>query len=787
MPFKFRVGPIVLGAMMLLMAAGATAQINWSSEVPVNSDAATDSTDQFDFPGDMATDGDGVWIAVYEQRDIGENPTVTRIHFARSTDNGRTWSATQAIRDDGTEFGTAPRIATDGKGLWIAVWSTAANVNDAGDDLDIVAAISGNNGATWGGPVFVNSDANEDDFRDVEPDIAAGANETWLVAWNRAGADFDEDIAIARAESENTSSWTMQAQLDRFDERVPRLATSGGGVWVVVSVSTRSSFGENDVCWSRSADDGMTWTTLARLNDDSTQTGERHSSPDVEIDNEGVAVTVWLMSKTVNGNAYDEPHYKVSEDTGITWGPQRNFAPFMEPFFSGGASPSIVTDGDDNWIASWNSTRTYGLDAGGDRDVWYSVTSDDGTTWTAPNFVNTDALLGGTIAEVDPQITTDGKGAYVATYSTLKSAFGNPGNSVDWDVFAQTGFFGGFLQGKITRAGTGTPIGSAAVRVTGPNGFDRVAVTDRRGDYALDNVPEGDYTLDVFATKIDGPNDFAKGSDSVTVVRGAVIKADFALEPEAVEDGVVGTVFGQVTPGSSENRVPLVGVRIVALAEEDKGDEDDTVTFSTGDGSYAISGLESLKGVNNVVRLNFNAAGYVPDDRLPEIPPGAAAESNPTLEQKAIGFASTLTGVVVDDETSAPITGARVELDGPVRVSRTTEPGDDGAYLFDAIPSSTYIVRTSATGYVTDISDVSVPGDVVTAFNVALIPEDSVITIVGDVNGDDVVNAIDVQLAINAVLGFALGGLDADVNKDNQLNALDVQLVINGALGLSGK
>jgi len=53
----------------------------------------------------------------------------------------------------------------------------------------------------------------------------------------------------------------------------------------------------------------------------------------------------------------------------------------------------------------------------------------------------------------------------------------------------------------------------------------------------------------------------------------------------------------------------------------------------------------------------------------------------------------------------------------------------------------------------------------------------------GDVNGDDSINALDVQLTINEALGIATG-YDCDVNGDGAVNALDVQLVINAALGI---
>jgi len=56
-------------------------------------------------------------------------------------------------------------------------------------------------------------------------------------------------------------------------------------------------------------------------------------------------------------------------------------------------------------------------------------------------------------------------------------------------------------------------------------------------------------------------------------------------------------------------------------------------------------------------------------------------------------------------------------------------------------------------------------------------------TVPGDVNGDSAVNAVDVQVVINAALGNASLG-EADLNRDMIVNAIDVQLIINIALGL---
>lgn len=52
-----------------------------------------------------------------------------------------------------------------------------------------------------------------------------------------------------------------------------------------------------------------------------------------------------------------------------------------------------------------------------------------------------------------------------------------------------------------------------------------------------------------------------------------------------------------------------------------------------------------------------------------------------------------------------------------------------------------------------------------------------------DVNGDGIVNAVDIQLVVNGILGTRLVPT-ADVNRDGRTDASDVQLVVNGILAL---
>ena len=53
----------------------------------------------------------------------------------------------------------------------------------------------------------------------------------------------------------------------------------------------------------------------------------------------------------------------------------------------------------------------------------------------------------------------------------------------------------------------------------------------------------------------------------------------------------------------------------------------------------------------------------------------------------------------------------------------------------------------------------------------------------GDVNRDGLVNAVDIQLVINDVLGLDVP-FNCDINCSGSVDAIDIQLVINAVLGI---
>lgn len=138
-----------------------------------------------------------------------------------------------------------------------------------------------------------------------------------------------------------------------------------------------------------------------------------------------------------------------------------------------------------------------------------------------------------------------------------------------------------------------------------------------------------------------------------------------------------------------------------------------------------------------------------------------------------------LVGVVLDSVSNGPVAHAVLRITNFGNLS--TRSDSRGVYVFPALPAGTYTAHASAIGYLDGLPGVARVGSGSTTLNFVLDPEPSV---PGDVDGNGVVNALDIQLVVNKVLGADIGDRNADINGDSLVNALDVQLVVNAVLGL---
>ncbi|MBI4559322.1 MAG: FG-GAP repeat protein [Candidatus Hydrogenedentes bacterium] len=150
----------------------------------------------------------------------------------------------------------------------------------------------------------------------------------------------------------------------------------------------------------------------------------------------------------------------------------------------------------------------------------------------------------------------------------------------------------------------------------------------------------------------------------------------------------------------------------------------------------------------------------------------------PFLQKGAGILPATLVCSVFDGASDAPITNATVRI---VSLNLTVTQNTSGVYPFASVPGGIYTVSVDAEDYESSSQSVTLAA---TETLSVIFPLNALPTQPADINGDSEVNAVDVQLVINAALNIPITG-DADINDDGQVNAVDVQLVINAALGLT--
>jgi hypothetical protein len=243
----------------------------------------------------------------------------------------------------------------------------------------IALAGGGERGAAThvGSALWLNANAPSDSAGDWRTDVATDGAETWIATWDATGAyGGDSDILYSRS-LDAGHMWSAPAPLnsdaasDSGSDLLARIEWDGNGTWFVVWAAEGRAGTDRDIYSSRSTDSGVTWTAPA----------------------------------PVNSNA--------ATDSGTD------------------SNPQATTNGAGNWVAAWNSTDTLGGTIGSDDDILVAHSGDGGTTWSAPEPLNsaagTDALR-----DLWPEVSTDGQGNWVAAWETLNPLY--PGEYPDNDI-----------------------------------------------------------------------------------------------------------------------------------------------------------------------------------------------------------------------------------------------------------------------------------------------------------------------------------------------------------------
>jgi len=387
---KFRQALAVL--LLLSHASSGHAFVSFGETRFMHPDGGSNSRE--DGAVSLATDGSGHWVAATD------GPFVST-----SSDNGDTWTTPALLPGGDYYFGalyTDPMVATDRQGTWLL---TRMKFDPGVGNDQILVWRSTDNGATWGTAVDLVSAAGTS--YEARPRIATDGAGKWMVVWEAVDPlHGDKDIGFATS-PDNGLTWSApgwvnsDATTDTLDDDYPSVATDGAGNWVVVY----GWFGDGvpPATWQvraiRSTDFGANWSTPVPF---STHLGLTWA--DVVSGGPGVFVSLHTKTAAIVGR---------STDGGATWTAKT----ISGTWATANAHPShLDTDGNGEWVAVWDTDADPLGTGGGDVDIAYSRSTDNGITWSTPSFVDPDDAATDATPDSMPAIASDGAGRWIAAW-----------------------------------------------------------------------------------------------------------------------------------------------------------------------------------------------------------------------------------------------------------------------------------------------------------------------------------------------------------------------------------
>jgi len=394
--------------------------VSWEPAAPLSTTASDLFSDRMP---EICTDSAGNWIAVWTTWEDG------RIRFSRSTDNGYTWTDAAPLSGDVTSnYLESPQITTDSLGTWIAVWQSQDTLGGTiGTDSDILFSRSTDIGQTWSAPAPLNTNAATDNSVDAAPQLTTDAAGNWIAVWQSTGGDgplgTDNDILYSRS-TDAGHTWTDPAPLntnaadDLGSDEDPQLAVDSAGNWIAVWTSCDSLGGtigdDRDILFSRSTNNGATWTPPAALNVNADIDSGSDYSPQLTTDSAGNWIAAWVCTDSLGGTNGDDGDIVFSRSTnyGETWTQPAHLNSNASTDYELDCRPQVAVDSAGNWIAIWCRYSGSYYDA----DVYFSHSTDLGATWSDLAPLNDDAGSD-SLGDHHPQFTVDLTRNWIAVWT----------------------------------------------------------------------------------------------------------------------------------------------------------------------------------------------------------------------------------------------------------------------------------------------------------------------------------------------------------------------------------
>ncbi len=275
-----------------------------------------------------------------------------------------------------------------------------------------------------------------------------------------------------------------------------------------------------------------------------------------------------------------------------------------------------------------------------------------------------------------------------------------------------------YIAGVVMDARTQKMVGGAKVILKEK---DISVITGDDGAYKFENLEPGSYTVMVQA------QGYAPQSAVVNLEPGKPAIKNFELKP-AKTLSITGVVYDR------ESMTPIGGAKVRIKETGDSVITDD-------DGAYRFANV--LPGTYTLV---FTAPGYKKFTAVVVLESQSVAkDAHLTKAEKKVQKVEkpkigSITGVVTDAKTGAPLSGVQIILK---EKNQTHTTDQTGAFRFDSLPEGTYTVSFNRAGYVPRTEIVNVKAGSPTVFNVSLAPvEKNVGTLLGKVIDKETGNPI---------------------------------------------
>lgn len=207
-------------------------------------------------------------------------------------------------------------LFTTGNGIWFRR-ALAGDITTWDAALKLSGASSGSAQGSFpvvgpGGEVYVSWNDN----------ILGGPGCIYLVQSTDGGKSFTPERCVLRIDA---ASWNGDAEYRT--PTIPQLAvdrSQGSTRGNLYLVWQDKSDGDPDVRFSRSLDQGATWSEPVRLNDDAVGNGKGQNFPAIAVDaSNGWVHVVWYDRRDDDENRLLNVYYAVSKDGGATWSPNQ--------------------------------------------------------------------------------------------------------------------------------------------------------------------------------------------------------------------------------------------------------------------------------------------------------------------------------------------------------------------------------------------------------------------------------------------------------------------------------